>query len=94
MGYVPLDEPGIKVKSIFCFVILPEMKRKGVATRLMERVCEDAILDGFDFVEVYPYKESSYQSSSFGGYFEMYKKSGFFVSTDAVQSLIMRKKLK
>ena len=94
MGYVTLDEPGIKVKSIFCFVIAPEMKRKGIATRLMERVCEDATRDGFDFVEVYPYKESSYQSSNFGGYLEMYKKNGFDVSAEAGQGLIMRKQLK
>jgi len=94
MGYVPLDEPGIRVKSIFCFVISPEMKRKGVATRLMERVCKDATQEGFDFVEAYPRKDSSYQSSNFGGYSEMYKKNGFYVSAEANQSLIMRKKLK
>ena len=94
MGYVPLDEPSIKVKSIFCFVITPEMKRKGIATQLIERVCNDAIEDGFDFIEVYPFKESSYQSSDGGGYFEMYRKNGFYVFAEAEQGLIMRKQLK
>ncbi len=96
MDYVPLEESntGIKVKSIFCFVIAPEMKRKGIATLLLERVCRDAVQDGFDYVEVYPYKESSYQSSDFGGHFEMYKKSGFYVSSKAEQGLVMRKQLK
>lgn len=96
MSYVPLEESntGIKVKSIFCFVIAPEMRRKGIATLLLERVCKDAVQDGFDFVEAYPYKEFSYQSSDFGGHFEMYKKSGFHVSLETEQGLIMRKQLK
>ncbi len=96
MDYVPIEESntGIKVKSIFCFVIAPEMKRKGIATLLLERVCKDAVQDGFDFVEAYPYKESSYQSSDFGGHFEMYKKSGFHVSFETEQGLVMRKQLK
>ncbi|QRN84369.1 GNAT family N-acetyltransferase [Chloroflexota bacterium] len=96
MSHVPLEEPGrgIKVKSIFCFMIAPEMKRQGIATLLLERVCKDAEDDGFDFVEAYPYKEASYQSSDFGGYFEMYEKRGFTVSAETEHGLIMRKQLK
>ena len=95
MDYVPLEStPSIKVKSVFCFVITPEMKRKGIATLLLERVCKDAVKDGFDFVETYPYKKSSYQSSNFGGHFEMYKKAGFSISSEAEQGLVMRKPLK
>jgi len=96
MNYVPLEESNtsIKVKSIFCFVIAPEMKRKGIATLILERVCKDAVQDGFDFVEAYPYKEYGYQSSDFGGYFEMYRKSGFYVFLEAEKGLVMRKQLK
>ncbi len=96
MNYVPLETSGttIKVKSIFCFVIAPEMQRKGIATLLLDRICKDAVQDGFDFVEAYPYKESSYQSSDFGGHYEMYKKHGFYVSREAEQGLVMRKRLK
>lgn len=96
MDYVPLEKSnsGIKVKSVFCFVIAPKMKRRGIATMLLERVCKDAAEDGFDFVEAYPYKESSYQSSDFGGYFEMYKRNGFQVSIETEKGLVMSKKLK
>lgn len=96
MGYVPLEEPetGVRVKSVFCFTIAPEWKRKGVATQLLERVCQDALQDGFDFVEAYPYQESSFQSSDFGGHVEMYKKCGFHVSLETEQGLVMRKQLK
>ena len=96
MNHVPIEEldSGLKVKSVFCFVIAPEMRRKGIATILLERVCEDAAKDGFDFVEAYPYKESSYRSTDFGGYYEMYKKCGFFVFLETEQGLVMRKKLR
>jgi GNAT superfamily N-acetyltransferase len=95
MDYVPLAEPdaGIRVKSIFCFVIAPEMQRKGVATQLLERVCEDAAKDGFDFVEAYPHEESGWQSSDYGGHEAMYKKSGFYVSLTTEKGLVMRKRL-
>jgi GNAT superfamily N-acetyltransferase len=96
MSYVPIEESdsGLKVKSVFCFVIAPEMRRKGIATLLLERVCDDAAKEGFDFVEAYPYKESSYMSSDFGGYVEMYKKCGFYVYLETDQGLVMRKRLR
>jgi len=96
MDYVPLEDPdaGIRVKSIFCFVIAPEMQRKGIATLLLERVCQDAADEGFDFVEVYPHKASSWQSSDYGGHYEMYRKGGFYVSSEAEKGLVMRKRLK
>ena len=54
------------VKSVFCYAIAPKMKRKGFATSLLERVCDDALQDGFDFVKAYPIKTSAYQSFDFG----------------------------
>ena len=96
MDYVPLEEPdvGIHVKSVFCFVIAPEMRRKGIASLLLERVCKDAAQDGFDFVEAYPYKESGYQSSDFGGHLALYKKAGFSMSLEASQGFVVRKPLR
>ena len=96
MGYVPIEDTntGIKVKSILCFTIAPEMKRKGIATRLLERVCKDAAQDGFDFVEAYPNKESIDEAAKNCGPFEMYKKSGFTVYHEAEQGFVMRKQLK
>lgn len=96
MDYVPLDDihSGIKVKSIFCFVIAPEMKRKGIATSLLKHVCDDAFKDGFDFIEAYPFKTPSRQSSDFGGHIKMYQKSGFYISLDTDNGIVMRKQLK
>lgn len=34
---------GIRVKSVFCFLVAPYMRRKGITKLLLERVCQDAI---------------------------------------------------
>ena len=61
----------IKIKSVFCFMIAPEAQRTGVATKLLERVCEDAAADGFDFVEAYTNKE--YKALDHTGPLAMYE---------------------
>lgn len=96
MGSVPEEEStsGIKVKSVFCFAVAPKMRRKGIAKRLLERVCQDAAQDGFDFVEAYPTKEFIDEAEDFMGPIELYRKSGFTVYHETEQKLIMRKHLK
>ncbi len=68
------------------------MKRQGIATQLLERVCQDAAQEGFDFVEVYPHKD--FREADFGGPFEMYQKSGFSMSHETEQGVVMRKALR
>ena len=96
MGFVPTEEsnPDIKVKSVFCFAIAPEMRRKGIAKMLLERVCQDAAQDGFDFVEGYPNKEFINEAEDFVGPIEVYKKSGFNVHYETDRQFVMRKHLK
>jgi GNAT superfamily N-acetyltransferase len=95
MGYAPIDDMSKKVKSIFCFVVVPKMKRMGIAALLLKRVCDDAMNDSFDYVEAYPYsKGNSYHSSDFGGYLEMYEKVGFTIFNETESGTIVRKQLK
>lgn len=96
MNHVPLDDVslGIKAKSVYCFVISPEYKRQGIATLLLNRVCQDAIMEQYDYIEAYPYKGPEVQSSDFGGYAEMYFKAGFIVVKESEKGLVMRKTLK
>lgn len=97
MGYVPTEKAGsdIKVKSVFCFMIAPEMQRKGVATQLLERACSDASDEGFDFIEAYPYIDASVQSfDDFCGYLGMYKKHGFEKYAESDGKVVVRKALK
>ena len=95
MGAVPTDELiDKKVKSIFCFTIAPGMQRKGIATRLLERVCQDAALDGFQYVEAYPNRVTTAEFENFVGYAEMYEKAGFTVYKELENIYVMRKKLR
>lgn len=86
--------PDIKIKSVFCFVIAPDMQRKGIATKLLLRVCEDAKADGFDAVESYPKKKFVSVAEDFMGPVEMYQESGFTVVGEVDEMTVMRKELK
>jgi GNAT superfamily N-acetyltransferase len=96
MGSVSTEEftPATRVKSVFCFAIAPEMRRKGIAKLLLERVCQDAVQDGFDSVEAYPKKVFISDAEDFVGPAEVYRKSGFTVHHETDRQLVMRKQLK
>jgi len=90
-----MDDLNSKTKSVFCFVIAPSMQRKGVATKLLERVCKDAANDGFDYVEAYPRKSFVSVPRDFTGPVEMYKKCGFTLYAELDNDeILMRKELR
>ena len=93
-SYYPIEEyrADVKVKSIFCFVIAPEVQRMGVATKLVERVCQDAAADGFDFIEAYPNKE--YAVYNHTGPLAMYETCGFRIRAEREGRVVVRKALK
>ena len=84
---------GVKVKSIFCFVIAPEMRRKGIAKQLQAYICQDAAQDGFAYVEAYPEKKFVNVCDDYQGPVEIYRKSGFIVHYETEQKYVMRKQL-
>jgi GNAT superfamily N-acetyltransferase len=90
MGSMPVDElsSGKKVKSIFCFAITPEMKRKGIAKMLLERVCQDAAKEGFDFVEAYPNKMFINDEDDFMGPAELFRQKDFTVYREIENRLV------
>ena len=92
--YYPIEDynADVKVKSIFCFVVAPDMQRKGIAMRLVEYVCADAAADGFDFVEAYP--KLDYTSVDFVGPLALYEKCGFEKCAERDGKIVMRKELK
>ncbi len=95
-SFWPIEEyrEDIKVKSVFCFMIAPKMQRMGVATQLLERVCQDAVTDGFDFVEAYVSKEFDAVPLDFRGALTMYEKCGFKRYAEHEDKVVMRKALK
>lgn len=94
MQSVNIIDTSLKVKSVFCFVIPPDMQRKGIATKLLERVCEDAEADNFDVVESYPKKEFINVARDFMGPAKMYEKLGFTVVDEVNGEIVMQKSLK
>lgn len=95
-SYWPIEEytADTKIKSVFCFVIAPEMQRKGIATQLLKRVCKDAASEGFDFVEAYVEKILNDTDEDFRGYLAMYEKCGFTKSAEREGKIVVRKALK
>lgn len=93
-SYWPIEEyrANVKVKSIFCFMIAPEMQRKGIATQLVERICKDAADDDFDFVEAYA--NEIHSALDFRGTLAMYQKCGFTKSAEREGRVVVRKALK
>jgi len=91
---MPRGDAGEKVKSVFCFAIAPEMRRQGISNLLLERVCQDAARDGFDFVEGYPKKEFANEADDFKGPAELFRKNGFTVHCETGDRLVMRKEIK
>ncbi len=93
-AFWPIEEyhANVKVKSIFCFVIAPQVQRMGVATKLLERVCRDAAADGFDFVEGYANQE--YAPIDFRGPLAMYEKCGFTKGAEREGRVVVRRALK
>lgn len=92
----PIEEScdDIKIKSVFCFVIAPKMKRKGIASQLLKRVCKDATDEGFDFVEGYVNRVLNQEDHEFRGYLDMYEKCGFCIFAEKENRVVVRKALK
>jgi len=82
-----------KVKSIVCFCVTRAMRGKGIATKLVEKVCADAADEGYEYVEAYPY--SHRPANDFHGSLTMYEKLGFVRTGEHRDDcVIMRKKIK
>ena len=80
-----------KVKAIVCYTIAPDMRQKGIATALLQRVCEDAEAEGYTYVEAYPGKDSSNVVRNYHGPFSLYEKIGFTKQIELENQYIVRK---
>ena len=87
------DDKDKKVKSVVCFLVAPDMRGKGIATKLLDRVCADAEVDGYDFIEAYPSIGNFDMYSAHHGTVPFFEKCGFIISKQHENGLIMRKYL-
>lgn len=82
-----------QIKSVVCFEISPEYRGKGIATQLLNRVCDDAKMEGYDFVEVYPVEQMQNNVLAFTGPIHLYEKAGFTEFSRTGTTIVMRKAL-
>ena len=82
-----------KIMSIVCYIIAPDLRRKGIARKLLQRVCEDAKKEGYAFVEAYPRLGSLTCAEHYHGPLELYIKEGFSVHKELGSLDIVRLKL-
>jgi len=80
-----------KTCSVVCFVISPDYRRKGVATKLLERVCEDYKTDGYKYVEAYPDNYAISNEENFNGPKSLYEKNGFKIYKELKDYNIVRR---
>lgn len=91
---IPVDEchEGDKIKFIFCFAIAPKVQKMGIATKLLEYICNDATSEGFNLVETHTYNE--FLRDGFKGTLKLYEKCGFSIYAENQGNLVVRKTLK
>jgi GNAT superfamily N-acetyltransferase len=80
-----------RIKSIVCYTIAPEQRRKGIATKLLERVCQDAKEQGYSYVEAYPANHADNVVLNYHGPSTLYEKCGFTQYKDIGDYMIFRK---
>ncbi|MDD6769620.1 MAG: GNAT family N-acetyltransferase [Inconstantimicrobium porci] len=72
--------------------IAPDYRGKGIASKVLEKVCDDAKNEGYLYVEAYPFLDEKYPYQ-FHGPAKMYKNRGFQLFDKKSWFLIMQKKL-
>lgn len=93
IGYQTKETADAKVKAVFCFLIAPEYRGKGVAQSLLNQVCEDAVQDGYTYVEAYPFADEKFEFQ-YHGTSRMYERNGFSEAADLKYVKVMRKNLR
>ncbi|HOP11304.1 MAG TPA: GNAT family N-acetyltransferase [Oscillospiraceae bacterium] len=87
------DNQAKKILSVVCFLVAPNLRGKGIATKLLERACTDAEAAGYDFIEVYPPSGECDQFEAYHGTRPLFEKMGFVVTKNLGKTSIMRKYL-
>ena len=94
LGFVPVfarKKACGKTISIVCFEIAPEYRGKGIATELINRVCDDAKSAGYLAVEGYAKLSDNRNDFDFQGPVRLYQRAGFTEVARENGQVIMRK---
>jgi len=81
-----------KIKAIMCFCISPQFRNKGIASMLLQKICLDASIEGYKYIEAYPLTQKE-GYNYYTGPLSMYTKNGFNVYNENGPHIIVRKYL-
>lgn len=82
-----------KAKAVVCFITAPNMRGRGIATKLLDRVCKDAAADGYEYIEAYPRRGEADIFINHHGPYALYEKFGFALHKDTEHDSVVRKYL-
>ena len=83
-----------KIKSVVCFSVAPGFRGKGVASKLLERVCHDAKEQKYDWVEGYPQIGSQDVYINHHGPESLFYQQGFITYRSNGNQAVVRKLFK
>jgi GNAT superfamily N-acetyltransferase len=82
-----------EIKSIVCFLIAPNMRGKGIAKKILMKICEDSKNDGTKYIEAYPSKNGKSCFEEYPGPVRLYESMGFIPFKELENEIIMRKEV-
>jgi GNAT superfamily N-acetyltransferase len=86
-----INDKNLKIKSIVCFIVASDMRGKGIATRLLDRICSDVEKEDFSCIEAYPIKGKGNCFEHFPGPYKLYERKGFSIYKEFEKDMIVRK---
>lgn len=86
---VDSERPG----AIVCFVIAPQHRGQGLASRLLEAACDVLRERGCTSVESFPPRDAKTDAAAYHGSLKMYEAAGFEPVRDVKRYVMMRKQL-
>ena len=93
--YEDLIEPSRdKIASLVCFLVHPDYRRGGIATRLIDRIEADYRSLGYDWLEAYPGKGDRSQEEHYTGPPSMFLSRGFQIIKESAEYYLVRKSLR
>lgn len=88
----PEGSQNLKIKVAYCFDIAPDYRGRHIASAMLQRVCEDAASEGYQYVESYPWKED-FGAYKYHGPMKMFENYGFVQCFETPLFYGMRKTL-
>ena len=88
------EEGNLKIGAVVCFVVAPDYRHQGLATRLLQYAIDDFARRGYDVFEAYPKLEGKADAENYHGPLRMYLKQGFVKVRENDAFAVVRKMLK